>query len=77
MPRIPAPGSQDAEIAALRIDLEKVLSFAASAGQMITNRDALEVIKSICVARLHGDIRAAALARHAETVRELEAAPRG
>lgn len=56
---------------ALLTDLRKVLSFASSAGQTITNRDALEVIKSICRARLHGDDRAAALAEHAERVREV------
>ena len=57
-----------------RIDDEttfrKILSFASSAGTTITNRDALEVIRSICHARLGTDERASAIARHVDRVAE-------
>ena len=51
------------------VTFRKILAFASSAGQSITNRDALEVIRSICIARLEGDARAAAVVRHADRVR--------
>jgi len=51
-------------------DYRKILAFAASAGDTIPEGDALEVIRSICTARLHGDERAAAIARHGERVLE-------
>jgi IS1 family transposase len=54
----------------------KILSFATSAGVTITNRDALEVIKSLCHERLGTNTRAAAIARHAlrvsDTLGELD-----
>lgn len=52
-------------------DYRKILAFASSAGHTISGADALEVIKSICLERLHGDERAAAIVRHAERVRAL------
>lgn len=57
-----------AEIARLRTDLRKVQSFAASAGQTITPRDACEVIRSICVSSLTGEPRASAIVSHVDRV---------
>lgn len=52
-------------------DYRKILAFASSAGKTISGADALEVIRSICLERLAGDRRAAAIVRHAERVDEL------
>jgi hypothetical protein len=49
----------------------KILSFASSAGDTITNRDAIEVIRSLCHERLGTSDRAAAVVRHVERVRAL------
>ena len=57
----------------------KILAFATSAGQTITNRDALEVIRSLCRERLGLSKPVdGAIARHAERVRDaLEEVPHG
>lgn len=65
MPRTPPPVPMSESTAN---DLRKILAFASSAGKTISGADALEVIKSICIERLHGDTRAAAIVAHAERV---------
>jgi len=62
---------------ALVEDFRKILAFASSAGDTITNRDALEVIRSICHARLGTDERAAAVGRHVHRVSEILGVGRG
>ena len=58
------------EIARLREELRRVQSFAASAGQTITPRDACEVIRAICAATLTETPRAVAVAAHVDRVLE-------
>jgi hypothetical protein len=45
------------KIAALEDGFRRVLSLSASAGTTITNRDALDVIRSIANLHVHGDAR--------------------
>lgn len=75
MPRTPTPVPMSEATAN---DFRKILAFASSAlepmGPRLSERDALEVIRSICRERLGtGNARAEAIVRHAERLLELEA----
>jgi hypothetical protein len=52
-------------------DFRKILAFAASAGDTISEREALDVIKAIARAHVAPSSMSAAVARHVDRVREI------
>jgi hypothetical protein len=59
------------ELETMRAAFRKILAFASSAGDTITNRDALEVIKAVAREHVAATPKATAIRRHVDRVREI------